>query len=381
MLGGPEERSQRLCAPLSPAQVELLVKGAGFDPLAYRDAHSDLRASGMDDVAALRHFLTDGFMRRRYFPLRLDLAGLTRLAEMPLANARYRRALISALADAFLQNLAPRMDEEITNIWPVLIALLRLGAEPVFVIGDSHSHLCCRRTFRKDRWLIPVQLLCSGASAIGLPNPKSRVQFGPRIRFLLETLEHLGWEPHSPMLFKFGQVDTEFVYTFRRIERGFESFNWQDFKTFCERSVDSYIGFLLNLPKSLLSGFVVCSVFPPSLSDTRWAEGYVNGHIAVLNSPVALPELRQAVRTLEIPDIFQRTMMHRHYNELLEQKATSVGLRYADHFECFLDGTGIVDRAYVGNSNGGDHHLEWPPCGPLMATHLWRAVDKLHASG
>jgi hypothetical protein len=68
------------------------------------------------------------------------------------------------------------------------------------------------------------------------------------------------------------------VFVFKRIETGHHWFEPEAFDQFCRRSVFSYVGFLNDHFKH--HNVAVASIFPPTLSDEAWREGYVNAHIA-----------------------------------------------------------------------------------------------------
>ena len=226
------------------------------------------------------------------------------------------------------------------------------------IIGDSHSNLYRRDTKKDDAWLAPIPLLCSAGSALGLARPGSRSGYGQKI---LAWADALAKQPASaaPVFLKFGQVDVEFVWNFQRIRAAETAFSLQHFDDFAQQTARSYLGFVASLAERI--GKVrlrVCAVFPPALADAAWAEGYVNGHVGALEGDRSKQELEAGIRTLEIPDLRMRTILHMIFNSYLRAGCLRMGVVFVDDFHPLLGADGVLDPAYIPHSKGRDHHLD-----------------------
>ncbi|MEJ0020597.1 MAG: hypothetical protein WDN25_29425 [Acetobacteraceae bacterium] len=363
---------------MQPADVSALVTAVGFTSQLYVKDHPDLERI-RESPSAILHFLLYGVLEGRRFRAKIDMAALRRLADLPFENKLYRTALVAALGYAGIHTAKAELDTELTDLWPTLLELCAMGAKPVLIIGDSHSNLYHRRAVRGSNWILPLHLLCSAGSAMGLGNPNSRSRYGLRIERLLEMALTLGWRQQWPILFKFGQVDTEFVHTFQRIAKGITSYSRDEFADFSARSIEGYRRFLdRGVPAALRPASTIVSVFPPSLSDQQWAEGYANGHIVSLNADMERDAIIGAIRQMTIPDIFERTRMHREYNERLSELAGQTGLAFIDDCDELLSAFGIANRRFVGAAAGRDHHLDYVATAPAITAALWRAIDRLN---
>jgi hypothetical protein len=236
------------------------------------------------------------------------------------------------------------------------------GAAPVAVVGDSHSTHLVRRSLREGRWLLPLHLLCTGASARGLRNPTAAAGAGVRVKAFLAEL------PPMPTIFMFGQVDVEFVHAFKRLEAGEAAFDARAFDAFAAETVDRYIGFLAEaLPPALKPQARVATIFPPALSDAAWRQGYVNAHIAELHGPADLAGLAE----LEIPSLLERTRLHGRFNETLAAAARAAGLAMLDVFTPLLTTRGTVRRAHLGRGRGANHHLGYAASRTPLVEAVW----------
>jgi hypothetical protein len=330
----------------------------GFSVEAYVSANPDLRQLP-DADAAMMHFIAIGIDEGRQFPIRLDLDGLSALGELDLApefTAAARAILVNnmiAPGASFWKRTAP----EQRAFWARLIPILQGMASPYFIIGDSHSGLY-RYVISSSMPLLPVHVLTSACSAIGLGNPDSRSGAARRLEPLSDVIDVV------PVIFKFGQVDVEFVHAFRRIEAGHAVFDPNDFGEFCRRSVRSYVDFLQNFGRR--RSHFVASIFPPTLSDEAWRQGYVNAHVAMIEGDRPLEELRAGVRQLQVPSLPDRTRHHAQYNEILREQVDRAGLDFIDDFSPFIGPGGVVDPKFIPLSAGRDHHLERPPTAPII---------------
>lgn len=170
------------------------------------------------------------------------------------------------------------------------------------------------------------------------------------------------------MFFKFGGVDAEFVWNFQRIRDGETSFSVDQFSAFAERSVAQYMSFVEKITAIVSPRrMVILSIFPPCLSDAKWAQGYVNGHIGYLETDQAIDDLKAATLRLEIPNLETRTAMHAIYNEELRRGAARLGVRFADDFTPLLAECGkVIDTKYFAKYGGRDHHIDGVPAEPIL---------------
>jgi len=365
-----------LCEPVSPESLIAALVATGFSVEAYRDAHQDLVKHCSAPEQALAHFFRWGVFERRLYPVTLDIDALCTFVELPVHARGFVATIAASLCHAHGSAIAEPDAARVAQWWMQLGPLRARGARPYLVIGDSHSWVLRRSVSRGGQWLVPLHLLCSAGSAVGLGNPSSRSGYGARLRSIAALLEELQGAKSLPVLLQFGQVDTEFVHPFRRLDRGVTRFDREECQDFCRRSVDSYIGFVQDAFAKSLDQLDVVSIFPPALSDVQWAAGYVNAHIASLESALDVGTLRLAIRALEIPDIRGRTDIHREYNQLLQKACQRAGLRFVDAFTPLLGGDGLLDPSFVPVGRGADHHLEFWPTEAVAATLLWNCIDR-----
>lgn len=239
------------------------------------------------------------------------------------------------------------------------------GAVPLAVVGDSHSTHLVRRSLRDGRWLLPLHLLCTGASARGLANPAALAGAGSRARAFLADA------PAMPVVFMFGQVDVEFVHAFKRLEAGAAPFDDAGFEAFADETVARYVGFLAEAtPDRLKPQARIATIFPPALSDAAWRQGYVNAHIAHLHGPADMAGLG----ALEIPSLQHRTRLHARFNAKLARAARAAGFGVLDVFEPLLGTDGALKRSLLGRGRGANHHLGYAASRGALVDRLWSLI-------
>jgi hypothetical protein len=334
---------------------------AGFSPLAYRSAYDDLAKSLQDDHAATLHFVAYCREDTRPFPIHLALEGLRRLFQLRV-SLRFKANVAVAVLNSVCAPSSPLWNDSASiqrAFWGDLLAILRQAGKPYFIIGDSHAHLYRRIVCRKDGLLIPIPIQCLASSAMGLSNAASRSGAGTRLAQLGRALAEVSAFSEIPILFKFGQVDVEFVFNFDRIKNDQFKFCGDKFGLFCLRSVDSYLDFV----SEHFSGNCVSiiSLFPPALSDASWREGYANAHVVAIESSQGLDEVIAGVQKLEIPSLPERTRLHAYYNRLLREKAAQKKFGFLHDFPYFLGQDGVLDPSFIPTHRGTDHHLEAHP--------------------
>jgi hypothetical protein len=348
------------CAPVSAhAFIDLLYR-TGFAAEAYRDHNGDLAALNWGPTPALAHFFGHGLDERRPVPMTLDRDAFVALASLPIADTGFKTKLLAGLARYFFAGLDHPYGPSLIARWPAIHRLIQLGARPYFIVGDSHSHNLNLTGARGGDWLLPIHLLCTAGSAAGLGNPDSRSGYG---HLLQDTTNVIGSLPRAgdpPLLMQFGQVDIEFVYHFRRVRDNKQALDLDDYRAFCDATLDRYIRFVIGLFEPAQRGRVfLVSVFPPALSDEAWHAGYVNGDISWRETDTSVHALSFGIRTLDIADLRQRTEIHRYFNAGLKAAAARNGFGFIDVETGFLGADGLVDPRYiVPESRGFEHHLD-----------------------
>lgn len=367
------------CAPLPAADFVRALLRTGFSPEAYRDAYGDLVALNWDATQALAHYLRHGLDERRRAPMTLDPQALLAFARLGPCDSGLKPRLLTALAEHLFDNIDHPYGAVITERWPVIGALARAGARPYFVAGDSHSNQYRLGGTRDSSWLLPIHLLCTGGSARGLGNPASRSGYGAHLRQALRGIDTLPGAADLPFLLQFGQVDIEFVHHYQRARDGKWALSLDDYRAFCDATLERYLAFITDLfPSSDRARVFVVSVFPPALSDDAWRQGYVNDDIARREDAPPAAELSAAIRLLRIADLRQRTEMHAHYNAGLRAACRRLGFRFVDGFTPFLGADGLVDPRYVVPEAGGaEHHLDSRQTYGTLATLIWHCMDAM----
>jgi hypothetical protein len=368
-----------LCAPVPAADFISLLLQTGFSAEAYRNAYGDLTPLHWNATQALAHFLHHGLDERRDAPLMLNRQALVALSRLQPHVTGLKAKLLTCLARHLFDNTAHPYGPAIAERWPDILALAHEGARPYFVAGDSHSNQYALTGARGAGWLLPVHLLCTAGSARGLANPASRSGYGNHLRQAVEQTAALRGGGELPFLLQFGQVDIEFVYHFRRVMDGHRTLDLDDYRTFCDMTLERYIAFLTGLfsPSQRLNVFLV-SVFPPALSDAAWRAGYVNDDIAQHEQTVPPADLAAGIRCLDIADLRQRTEMHTHFNTGLRAACRRLGFRFIDGFTPFLGADGLVDPRYVIPERGGvEHHLDSRATYAVLAGMIWTCIDAL----
>ncbi|GEP04424.1 hypothetical protein [Methylobacterium oxalidis] len=357
--------------PLSIHRVASLVEEAGFSGTAYRGQAPAFEAALPNDRSAVHHLLRACIEELHEYPLRLDLAGFAALAGAPVANRRYLAHLGSSLVNAHIAGAPGSLHDP--AFWSGVLPALRRIGEPYLLVGDSHSRLYRAVGTGRLRSILPIHALCTAGSAVGLDNPQSRSGYGAHLGRIAAALAEAQPGPALPVFFQFGQVDVEFVATFRRIARAERVFDRAAFAAFADEVATRYTTFLAETFAKFEHRYVL-PIFPPSLSDGTWAQGYVNAHVVQLESAEAEEEMTRRVRELEIPTLRERTELHRAFNAGLARRCRERGLRYVEVFDAFLSAEGTVAPRFIANSGGRDHHMDEPPVRPLARAALEMAL-------
>jgi len=366
-----------LCAPVPAVDFIRLLEQAGFSAEAYRDAYPDFAGLNWGPKQAVSHFFHYGLDERRVAPLTLDRQALVALARLPIHNGAFKARLLTA-PGGHLFNTIDRCDvASIAERWPTVRALAREAACPYFVAGDSHSRQYALTGARDDTWLLPIHLLYTGGSAAGLGNSASHSGYGFLMRQAVQVIGELPGADEIPFLIQFGQVDIEFVYHFRRVRDGERKFSLMRYHAFCDRLLEQYIQFVIELfcsPARLRPCLV--SVFPPALSDAAWHQGYVNAEIVQRETTASTDDLRAGIRELEIASLRQRTDAHVYYNDRLRAECLRNGFGFIDSTTPFLGVGGTVDPHFVNPDwDGAEHHLDYRRTYDTICKLIWHCID------
>lgn len=353
-----------LCAPMPVGKVAAMVRDAGFSPEAYTGAFGEIVRA----AEPTEHFMLHGLGRLiSWSEWRPD--GLARLANAGFGTASYRAGLVGSIAAGWALRLAPSLDECFAEVLAALPELHRIGGRPLIMIGDSHTGPYNLPFCRREKWFFPLRFLCGAGSALGLANPTSRNGYGPRVKLLLPK----ALRASLPIVLKFGQVDIEFVYTFHRVRDGKTQYDPADCEAFCVRSADAYMDFLTEAVAAAdRHRIMIATVFPPSLSDADWRRGYVNGHVVSLEADQSIEAIADGVRSIQIPDLVERTRVHAFYNARLEAAARQAGFGFVDDFSPLLSCFGVLDNHF---SIGDDHHVYIGTAAPVLGTLIWQLLQ------
>jgi len=363
-------------------RIGVALRECGFDPAAYVAMNDDLALLKMDERQALTHYLNYGIYENRCGPAGFLDGSIKSIAGLRLDDSEMRPYLLNNVIANQARRSVVAEQSWMADVPAVKDALGLANAAPYLVIGDSHSHAYAFAYARHlgQALLVPMLWLCSGGSAIGLGNERSKKRFG---RQILNSLRPLSADrARVPIFFKFGQVDAEFVWIFKRIRERRQRASMEQFGEFAEESVARYGEFLEKVIALLgtTDSIRVCSIFPPSLSDESWAEGYVNAHIGFLEGDRELADLASAVRELEIPNLWMRTRMHQLYNACLQKKCAQLGILFVDDYSPMISMAGVVRGDLVKPDGGSNHHIVEELAAPIVGSVIERFC-KIEASG
>ena len=329
------------------AMVEALL-ALGFDWQAYLADYPGVGAlTGGPDCA--RHFQTSG--RHEWLRIRFTA---------PFAEVQARVESLH-LPDVLKDQL--RIDLAASALWQAAPAgegaenLLRPSPayRPLPIISDSHGQLyLTEQMLWSGRWA-PVPLLNTGASARGLGNPESRGKAGQRIRAQLKQLE--ATPGAEAAIFKFGQVDLEFVSDYRRVRDAAHAFDLADAQAFARDSARRYVAFLRETQAGTSIRLVVTAALPPSLNDEALRDGYMNAHIVQLHAELSPEDLRAELQRLEMPDWKTRTGLAATFNAELAAGCAEAGLIFYDDFTPLVGPEGVIHPDLILWHGGIDHHL------------------------
>ncbi|MEW5686376.1 MAG: hypothetical protein AB1942_15780 [Pseudomonadota bacterium] len=348
--------AQRLVRRVKPSSRPALTPYAdallrlGFDAEFQRELHPSL--TGESAAALATWYEAHGRAERLRARFSVDLPEGLAFVERLSLPGDVRARLVHDLAASWLWQAPPHAQPD-----EVLDVLLRPGPDwrPLVVISDSHGGQYTTEEPLFAAGLLPVPRLCTGSSARGLGNPASQAGAGQRIRaFLEERGDQLAG---AVLLFKFGQVDLEFVHDYRRVRDGRAPFDLDRAVAFAADSVRRYIGFLREIRDLTPGRVVVTAAFPPALNDAALRDGYLNAHIVELHGALDLESMRRELQQLDMPSWAVRTDLARRYNAMLAEACAAAGLVFVDDFTPMLGADGLIDPEVIVWHGGTDHHL------------------------
>lgn len=243
----------------------------------------------------------------------------------------------------------------------MVLACREVGAIPYVVFGDSHSRLYQHYGLNfDDAWLLPIAITCSGGSARGLINPNSNLRYGDRLRRFFARIESAIVEGVA-CFFKFGQVDLEYLFAYKRTLSANVAFSEAEFIAYTNESIARYLDYLDDLvPRHMRDRTFVCSVSLPALADDAWHDVCTDGLLAFMK-PTAeeAGKLREQIGRLEVPDIRLRSRLHLDFNTRLKAAAAARDFPFVDDARLFWDDAqGKIGDIYTTRGGGRDVHVD-----------------------
>lgn len=329
-----------------------LIIGSGFSVESYLKKNADLARHNMSQEGLVMHWVHDGIFEWRPDSFDFKPKGILRLRRYTRnSNFKYVGDLV------FSRYLAHILQSEGLGRTLQVFNRMRSNREvPLLAIGDSHITHPYAAIFPLPHVdVVPIVYTCRAGSAKGLANPQSRSGYNQKIRALLTDLATLE-NGSVPVLFKFGQVDVEFVFSFKRMKNRELSFNMDAAHSYIESVVDEYVEFLRDaVSADLVPQVFVSGVFAPTLHDEAVQRGYFNPHVASLED-IEEGEYLALCSEMEHPPLTERLRMHQYFNEILKKKIKQNGLNFIDDGHFLLDSDGSVLPQFV-NRFVDDHHI------------------------
>lgn len=335
--------------PLSQARLFSLTRSGGFDPERYRRSWPDLEAALPDQDAALDHFITylEWEVRvPRSAPMALDFDGLDAVARAPIWSRPHKGSLVRNLAQMAIDYRPDIVGE--TEFWRRALKALAKVGRPLVVAGDSHSRLFRQTIDAGGRPILPLNLLCGGGSASGLPRAQSRSGYGQRIAALARALGEAAQATRIRPTFAlaFGQVDLEFVQTHQRIRRKEYTPDPAAFEAMAQGIAARYVDWVAAMPH------VPCAVLgvnPPCIDDEFIRPAYLAqmqvysaGRVDDVGSGPLNQEFLDEFARISFADQRVRTHQHRLFNAALAARSGRAGIPYFDCFDDLLGQDGLI---------------------------------------
>ena len=222
------------------------------------------------------------------------------------------------------------------------------------ILGDSHAfHL---KEF--DNIDCESQAFIAG-SAKGLSNPNSLSGYGSYISQNWGTLT----DDKQIVIFKFGQVDVEFLYHLRNIQVSI------DFEAYILNVVKHYIEFIKKLNDN---NKIICvmSIFPPCFNDN-----YFLTFIKYLNDERKWNISNELIDKYYIPSLETRSQMHKRFNNILKIEVQKYNYIYIDCYTCLLNSQQTINRDYISHDMNDCHLSNFStPLLPCAKTNIENAL-------
>lgn len=349
-----------ICKSIDIDCVVSIIEGTGITDENYKSAMGNTIPYFDGEKKYIKHFLLTCGDDFRYFGPIINTKTMLGLSRLPIKRIN-KSNVIAAFINSYW--MGDRIWNPETSIdaagWKDIMMSAYNAGDPVIIIGDSHSSVYRRSIFvpkteyAQELNILPIHLLCLGGSARGLSNSSSRSQYGNKIKSIRDMI-YPQIKKNTPIIFKFGQVDIEFVYNHKRIIDKKFIFDLSDYIFFVNKVIDDY----LNYVKFIFPdrNVIIASVFPPTLSDEHWREGYKKAGIISLTEKDRRI-LDEDLEKLEIPDWEQRTVLHEIFNKILREKSSLLDLKYLNDFTPFLQGNKVSEE-FIRPQGGNDHHLD-----------------------
>ena len=168
--------------PQRPTAIYAAMERAGFPSLSYRSAWPDLVAAlGLPEESPSHfvQFLEAEVKSPRLFRMDLDFEELGRLAKLDIRSGFHKASLIRNLVQSAIDGNPDVVVE--AEFWRGALPVLASVGTPIVVAGDSHSRVFRQTIPWRGGVITPINILCGGGSASGLPKPVSRSGYGARL--------------------------------------------------------------------------------------------------------------------------------------------------------------------------------------------------------
>lgn len=178
------------------------------------------------------------------------------------------------------------------------------------LIGDSHVGNICSKS---------IQTICKpSTSAKGLNNP---ISISGCNTFIIDNVKNNNYDN---LFFLFGSVDVDFCFIHKYLEN-----TDIDYKEFNLNVVNNYLEFINNnfYDKSV----IILSVGLPTLDDEKLKPFILSQYHIVENVDLIIFE--DKLSKCELPDIYKRTEITLHFNEMLKEKIIELNnpnIKYLD---------------------------------------------------
>ncbi len=344
--------------PVSLPDMLSMLREAGFSGDVYRGCFGDLNANLEDDEAGALHFLRHGYAEGRIFRTGLDLAGLSRLRQLPVHNRVYLQNLLVALVTAWTgTNIRSAVD--VAAYDSTIEQFGALGGVPLVILGDVSAGLYRRGVSSRERWICPLAMApLKGIEALLRTEPHT----------LLAPRRDAGRDA-MPTIWKFGQSDMQAGYLAHRLRHAIGPGDMEAFVAFAASVIKNYAALLAAaVPVQERPEHWIASLFPPVWQAAE-LQLPVPGLVAEFGSDVM--EMIAAAGPDRLLDL---TMMHELFNTRLERTVTELGFSVVRDFDCFLTAHGVIDEHYM-VATKDSAELDYGITRGIISTSLWNIVN------